>query len=210
MKKRGDWLKARREELKQKNKTRYSIRAVAERLGLSYSGLYHLESTDAMPTLDLALKLANELDRSLEWVLTGINTDSAKRIPIIGTTETGPALEWFENGCSDSMLGEYVDVSVPNRNLYGLKVLSDGLAKYNVGEVLIADPNMEPVTGEDVLVVLDDDGGFAIKILASQRDGKVFLDSPDNRSQRMICDRDKIVLIHPVILVAKSAAVKSF
>ncbi|MBJ3726868.1 helix-turn-helix transcriptional regulator, partial [Salmonella enterica subsp. enterica serovar Corvallis] len=62
MKKRGEWLKERREELKSLDKRKYSMRAVAERVGISSAGMSHLENTDAMPSLDLAMKLAKELD----------------------------------------------------------------------------------------------------------------------------------------------------
>ncbi|TQS50143.1 XRE family transcriptional regulator, partial [Salmonella enterica subsp. enterica serovar Typhimurium] len=41
------------------------MRAVAERVGISSAGMSHLENTDAMPSLDLAMKLAKELDRPI-------------------------------------------------------------------------------------------------------------------------------------------------
>lgn len=208
MKKRGDWLKARREELKKINKTKFSIRALASRVGVSYAGLSHLENTDAMPSLDLGVKLAKELDRSIEWVLTGINTESRKGIPVIGSTTTGPDMEWFKDGYEQNEIIEFVDLSIPNRNLYGLTVSDNEIPYYRVGEVLVIDPDMEPVTGEDVLVITADGKDSGVKILASQRAGKVYLDSPREQSQRIIRDLDEIIVMHPIIFAAKSVAVK--
>ncbi len=208
MKKRGEWLKARREELKQQNKTKFSIRALAGRVGVSYAGLSHLENNDAMPALDLGLKLAHELDRSPEWVLTGVYNDARTGIPVIGSISTGPDTEWLANGMVDNTFPSYVDISVPERNLYGLTVDSGDVIGYRVGEVLIADPKMEPVTGEDVIIITKDGVDSGVKVLASQRDGKVYLDTPGGASQRVIRDLDDIVLMHPIILVAKSIAVK--
>lgn len=90
-----------------------------------------------------------------------------------------------------------------------MKVSGDqSLSRYYEGEVVISDPDLDPVTGEDVVVVTKSDNGSVVKVLASQRDNKVFLDSPDDRSQRVIRDLDEIILMHPVILVAKSTAIK--
>lgn len=88
------------------------MRAVAERVGISYAGLSHLENNDAMPALDLAFKLARELDRSVEWVLTGVGDGSSMGIPVIGTTLSGPDMAWLESSGRGSTILEYVNVPV--------------------------------------------------------------------------------------------------
>lgn len=209
MKKRGDWLKERREELKALDKKRFSVRALAERVGITSAGVSHLENSNAMPALDLALKLARELDRPIEWILTGVGEYEQLGVPIIGTTLSGPNLEWIERNGQGIKSNEYVDLHVPTRRLYGLKISGDAsLSRYTEGEVLIVDPDAEPVTGDDVVVVTKNSSDSVVKVLASQRDGKVFLDSND-RSQRVIRDLDEIISIHPIVLVAKSHTVKS-
>ncbi|MEB7926149.1 helix-turn-helix domain-containing protein [Atlantibacter hermannii] len=209
MKKRGEWLKARREELKKLDKLKFSVRAVAERVGITGAGLSHLENSDAMPALDLALKLAKELDRPVEWILTGIGGDDFRGIPVIGTTSTGPDMDMINSSLALTC-SEYVDIDVRDHSLYGLKVDNDpSLASYHVGEVLVAAPNGEPVTGEDVVVVTKSGQGPFVKMLASQRDGKVYLDSPGDRSQRVIIDLDEIICLHPVVCVAKSIALRT-
>jgi len=209
MKKRGEWLKERREELKTLNKRKFSMRAVAERVGISSAGLSHLENSDAMPSLDLAMKIARELDRPVEWVLTGSDNYSHNGIPVIGTTVTGPDIDWINNTGRGSDHREYVDIPVANRRLYGLKVTGDSTLGYNEGEVVIVDPDAELVTGEDVVFVSSYKEDSSVKILASERVGKVYLDSPTDRNQRLIRDLDEIIVIHPVIFVAKSHTVKS-
>lgn len=209
MKKRGEWLKERREELKSLDKRKYSMRAVAERLGISSAGLSHLENSDAMPSLDLAMNLARELNRPIEWVLTGSNNYSYEGIPIIGTTLTGPDMTWLESSGRTGKVSEYVDIPVSGRRLYGLKVSGDATLSYNEGEVLIVDVDADLVTGEDVVVVSQNAFDSSVKILSSQRGGKVFLDSPTDRNQRLISDLSEIIVIHPVVFVAKSHTVKS-
>lgn len=211
MKKRGDWLKERREELKKLDKRRFSVRAVAERIGISNAGLSHLENSDAMPSLDLAMNIARELDRPIEWVLRGTGDHSHRGIPVIGTTVTGPDIEWVKARGIGSVAqpgSEIVDLYVPGKNLYALKVTADPtLTHYHEGEVLIVDPDAQLVTGEDVVVPTNDVGGSVVKVLASQRDGKFFLDNQIDR-QRMIRDLDEIIFIHPVQYVAKSHTIK--
>jgi transcriptional regulator with XRE-family HTH domain len=210
MKKRGDWLKQRREDLKALNKTRFSVRALAERVGISGAGLSHLENSDAMPSLDLAMNLARELGRPIEWILTGSDFWSFSGIPIIGTTLTGPDIDWIKHGHAAFKIKEYVDIPVEGRRLYGLKVSGDtALTKYNEGEVIIVDPDVNPITGEDVVVITKSGNDSVIKILASQRDGKVFLDSTNDRQQRVIRDLDEIIFIHPVVSIAKSITIKA-
>ncbi|WP_254599115.1 LexA family transcriptional regulator [Serratia marcescens] len=207
MKKRGDWLKERREELKALDKKRFSVRALAERVGITSAGVSHLENSDAMPALDLAYKLARELDRPVEWILTGVGGEQPG-VPIIGTTLSGPSAEWLERNGQGFNPTEYVNLHIPGRRLYGLKVSGDpSLPRYTEGEILIVDPDADPVTGEDVVVVTKNSDGSVVKILSSQRDGKVFLDSAD-RSQRVIRDLDEIIFIHPIVMVAKSHTVK--
>ncbi|EAA3387424.1 XRE family transcriptional regulator [Salmonella enterica subsp. enterica serovar Typhimurium] len=209
MKKRGEWLKERREELKSLDKRKYSMRAVAERVGISSAGMSHLENTDAMPSLDLAMKLAKELDRPIEWILNGTVTYGQRGIPIVGTTLTGPNSEWLDSMGRSGSYNEFVDITVPNKRLYGLKVSGDPGCGYNEGEVVVVDPDSELITGEDVVVMTHEKSGSCVKILASMRSGQYFFDSPTDRNQRLISDLDDIISIHSVIFVAKSHTIKS-
>lgn len=209
MKKRGEWLKERREELKALDKRKFSMRAMAERVGISSAGLSHLENNDAMPSLDLAMNLARELDKPLEWVLTGVDNSSHRGIPIIGTTISGPDIEWLNSAGRTGSYQEYVDIPVVNRRFYGLKVSGDATVGYNEGEVVIVDPDAELVTGEDVVCMTHEGQDSSVKILASQRGSTFYLDTPADRSQRVIRDLDKIIVIHPVVFVAKSHTVKA-
>lgn len=209
MKKRGDWLKERREELKALDKKRFSVRALAERVGITSAGVSHLENSNAMPALDLAFKLARELDRPIEWVLTGIGNYQQPGIPIIGTTLTGPNIEWLEKNGQGVNTLEFVDIRVPARRLYGLKVSNDAsLPRYTEGEVLIADPDATPITGEEVVVITKNGDEPVIKVFASKRDSQVLLESAD-RKQRVIRDLDEIIVIHPIIFVAKYHTIKA-
>lgn len=209
MKKRGEWLKERREELKGLDKRKFSMRAVAERVGVSSAGMSHLENTDAMPSLDLAMNLARELDMPIEWVLNGSYAHAKKSIPIIGTTISGPNRDWVNSCGMDGVSNEYVNLHIPNRRLYGLKVSGDPSCGYNEGEVIVADLDGELITGEEVVIVHKDAiTGSCVKILSSMRSGLFFFDSVTDRNQRVISDLSDIFSLHPVVFVAKSHTIK--
>lgn len=205
MKNRGNWLKARREELKSlsDNSSYYSLRALAERVGMSGAGLSHLENTDAMPSLDLGFKLARELGRSVDWVLTGNETPAG--IPVLGTTASDTSIEMILNTENWMQAKEFVNFPVTgNCHLYALRITENMLsARYPVDDLLVLDSKREPVVGEEVALYSPDNGKFMVRMLANMREGKVFLDSTDGSVNRISRSLDNIDFIHPVIAIAK-------
>ncbi len=87
MKTRGERLKARRLEMK------LTLREVAEAVDISIAGVQNLERGDVMPSLEIGIALAKCLRKPVHWVLYGTEYDP-DRIPVIGTTESGPDEEW--------------------------------------------------------------------------------------------------------------------
>lgn len=83
MKTRGERLKARRLEMK------LTLREVAEAVDISIAGVQNLERGDVMPSLEIGIALAKCLRKPVHWVLYGTEYDP-DRIPVIGTTESGP------------------------------------------------------------------------------------------------------------------------
>ncbi len=139
---RGQWLKARREALKNSDKgtaSDFSLRGVAERVGVSAAGLSNLERTDAMPTLDLAMKLANDYGKSVEWILTGKDTAADNGIPIVGNVTNGPSADYLEHGLR--FPGEYQYVDLPTsirRRCYALRINEEASSPtYRTGEFAI-------------------------------------------------------------------------
>ncbi len=87
MKTRGERLKARRLELK------LTLKQVAEAVGISLPGVQNLERGDVMPSLEIGLSLAKCLRKPVQWILYGTESDP-DRVPVIGTTESGPDRDW--------------------------------------------------------------------------------------------------------------------
>lgn len=205
MKKRGIWLKARREELKNlsASSSDYSVRAVAERVGMSAAGLSHLENSDAMPSLDLGFKLARELGRSVDWVLTGNEMPSG--IPVLGSTSSDISSDLILNESERMKSDEFVNFPIAgNCNLYALRISGNMFSgRYSIDDLLILDSNREPVVGEEVVLYDPNDGRLMVKMLASFREGKVFLDSTDGTINRISRSVDEISFIHPVVGAAK-------
>jgi len=211
---RGHWLKARREELKlanPNNASAYSLRGVAEAIGCTHAALGHLERTDAMPTLDMAFKLAKIYGRSTEWVLTGKDAGTEHGIPIVGTTQTGPSEAFLAGEMKPAADQQFVDL--PNnttRRLYALRIAdSRGAPAFQAGDLLVADPDVRPITGETHLVKLRRDDNFiaVMTLITVMDDGFVFSSLTELHS-REVFQRNEIEYLHPVVAVAKAWTVK--
>ncbi len=87
MKTRGERLKARRLELKM------TLKQVAQSVGISLPGVQNLERGDVMPSLEIGLATAKCLRKPVQWILFGTESDP-DRVPVIGTTESGPDSDW--------------------------------------------------------------------------------------------------------------------
>jgi len=209
---RGTWLKARREALKNSDKgtaSDYSLRGVAERCGVSAPGLSNLERTDAMPTLDLAMKLANDYGKSVEWVLTGKETATDTGIPIVGTVTGGASEDFLTNGLR--FPGEYSYVDMPTsvrRRFYALRINEEASSpSYRTGDFAIIDPKLAHIMGEDHLVKFSNGDTVAeILLLIAERDGQYVFNSVKDGHRRIVKDAADVVLMLPIVAVAKSFA----
>lgn len=212
--KRGNWLKARREELKNANKetaSEYSLRAVAERVGVSSAGISNLELNHAMPTLDLAMRISELYGKSVEWVLTGKETATERGIPIVGTISDGPAQEFTEHGLRFPDEWQYVDM--PNsirRRLYALRIDNDASSTaYRAGDLAIFDPAMRPIVGEDHLVkCTNGDTVGELMMLINANDEQYVFASVSESGRRLVKDIAEVSLLLPVFAVAKCCTIR--
>ena len=85
--KRGERLKQRRIELG------FTMRQAAELLGLSVSGVQNLEKDEVMPNLKLGMAIGRIYNKSLQWIVDGVDVIEDK-IPILGNTQAGPDAFW--------------------------------------------------------------------------------------------------------------------
>lgn len=211
---RGQWLKARREELKYAQKgtaSDYSLRGVAEHVGVSAAGLSNLERTDAMPTLDLAMKLAEYYGKSVEWVLTGKETRTENGIPIVGNITNGPDAEFMQNGLRFPGEFQYVDMPTSvRRRCYALRIDEEASSPaYRTGEFAIFDPNMAHILGEDHLVKFSNgDTVTELLLLISERDGQYVFNSVRDGHRRIVKEKADVVFMLPVLAVAKAFALR--
>jgi len=197
--KQGEWIKARRIELKK------TTRELGAMIGTTGSAVSNIENHGVIPNLGIAYKLAAALDRPTDWILTGQYNDQTSRIPIIGNTQAGPDKEWSELGIGGCY--EYVNFPIQSNKYYALRVIGDSMSpRVLEGEVVIVDPFISPQTGEDV-VVKTQDGETMIKTLASIREDQIFLDSTNTSYKRIIKNKQDILYMHSVVAVARSVMV---
>lgn len=197
--KQGQWIKARRQELKK------TTRELGALIGTTGSAVSNIENHGVIPSLGIAYKLAAALDRPTDWVLTGQYDEQTSRIPIIGNTQGGPDKEWYEIGIGGCY--EYVNFPIQSNKYYALRVIGDSMSpRVLEGEVVIVDPFVSPQTGEDVVVKFNG-GETMIKTLASIRDNQVFLDSTNTSYKRIIKDKSDLLYMHAVVAVARSVMI---
>ncbi|HBB4487917.1 TPA: helix-turn-helix domain-containing protein [Citrobacter freundii] len=196
MKTRGERLKARRLELK------LTLKQVAEAVGISLPGVQNLERGDVMPSLEIGLSLAKCLRKPVQWILYGTESDP-DRVPVIGTTESGPDSDWQPGEPANT---ERFLPFVSQRNtVYALTVGNQVQRNYQPGDVILVDSSLTLVPGEDVLVC-EKNGEITIQRLARFDEEHYYLDSAN--SQRIIHDKSDLQFVHQVVGTIKSFMVE--
>ncbi|CAH6661992.1 helix-turn-helix domain-containing protein [Klebsiella pneumoniae] len=196
MKTRGERLKARRLELK------LTLKQVAEAVGISLPGVQNLERGDVMPSLEIGLSLAKCLRKPVQWILYGTESDP-DRVPVIGTTESGPDSDWQPGEPANT---ERFLPFVSQRNtVYALTVGNQVQRNYQPGDVILVDSSLTLVPGEDVLVC-EKNGEITIQRLARFDEEHYYLDSAN--SQRVIHDKSDLQFVHQVVGTIKSFMVE--
>ena len=196
MKTRGERLKARRLELK------LTLKQVAEAVGISLPGVQNLERGDVMPSLEIGLSLAKCLRKPVQWILYGTESDP-DRVPVIGTTESGPDSDWQPGEPANT---ERFLPFVSQRNtVYALTVGNQVQRYYQPGDVILVDSSLTLVPGEDVLVC-EKNGEITIQRLARFDEEHYYLDSAN--SQRVIHDKSDLQFVHQIVGTIKSFMVE--
>nr|WP_188246208.1 LexA family transcriptional regulator [Enterobacter sp. E12]MBD0817624.1 helix-turn-helix domain-containing protein [Enterobacter sp. E12] len=196
MKTRGERLKARRLELK------LTLKQVAEAVGISLPGVQNLERGDVMPSLEIGLSLAKCLRKPVQWILYGTESDP-DRVPVIGTTETGPDRDWQPGEPANTE--RFLPFMSQRNSVYALTVGNQIQHHYQPGDVILVDSSLTLVPGEDVLVC-DKNGEITIQRLARYDEQHYYLDSAN--SQRVIHDKSDLQFVHQVVGTIKSFMVE--
>lgn len=197
MKTRGERLKARRIELG------LTLKQVSEAVNISLPGVQNLERGDVMPSLVIGLALARCYRKPVEWVLYGTESDP-DRVPVIGTTATGPDSAWQPGELTRAE--RFLPFVNQRNSVYALMI--DGQihgAAYQPGDFLLADALMTPVPGEDVLAC-DNSGVIEIFKLARIDGEQYYLDGPSQH--RVIRGKTDLKFVHQVVGTIKSFMVE--
>ena len=196
MKTRGERLKARRLEMK------LTLREVAEAVDISIAGVQNLERGDVMPSLEIGIALAKCLRKPVHWVLYGTEYDP-DRIPVIGTTESGPDEEWKPGQVPNTE--RFLPFISQRNTVYALTISNLAQGNYQPGDFLLVDSALELVPGEDVLV-RDTAGNITIQRLARFDDENYYLDGTN--SQRPIFRKSDLEFVHQIVGTIKSFMVE--
>lgn len=192
MKTRGELLKERRKELG------LTLREVSESIGISLPGVQNLEKGDVMPSLAIGVAIAKCYRKPVQWVLHGTEADP-DRVPIIGTTDTGPNEKWKPGELPPT--DRFLPMVSQRRSVYALNIAAVDAPGYNTGDLLLVDSQMEPVPGEDVLVC-DVEGKTSVMRLARVDGDAYYLDLPT--LQRAIYNKSDLKYVHQIVGTIKS------
>lgn len=193
---RGERLKARRLELGM------TLKQVAKSVDISLPGVQNLERGDVMPSLAIGLALAKCLRKPVQWILYGTETDP-DRVPVIGTTESGPDKDWQPG--EPAKTEAFLPFVSQRNTVYALTVGNQIQRNYQPGDVILVDSSLTLVPGEDVLVC-DNNGEITIQRLARYDEQHYYLDSAN--SQRVIHDKSDLQFVHQVVGTIKSFMVE--
>lgn len=196
MKTRGERLKARRLELGM------TLKQVAKEVDISLPGVQNLERGDVMPSLAIGLALAKCLRMPVQWILYGTESDP-DRVPVIGTTESGPDSDWQPG--EPASTERFLPFVSQRNTVYALTVGNQIQHNYQPGDVILADSTLTPVPGEDVLVC-DNGGKISILRLARFDDEHYYLDGAN--SQRVIHEKSDLQFVHQIVGTIKSFMVE--
>ena len=90
------------------------------------------------------------------------------------------------------------------RKLYGLRVMGDSMSiLYPEGDIILIDPEIEPIIGEDVIIKFKT-GEIMIKRLLRFDKDYIYLDSLNDNFKRMIRLKNDIEFIHTIVGSIKS------
>lgn len=196
MKTRGERLKERRLELGM------TLQQVAKSVDISLPGVQNLERGDVMPSLKIGLALAKCLRKPVQWILFGTESDP-DRVPVIGTTESGPDSDWQPGEPANTE--RFLPFISQRNTVYALTVGNQIQHNYQPGDVILVDSTLTPVPGEDVLVC-DNGGKILIQRLARFDDEHYYLDSAN--SQRIIHQKSDLQFVHQIVGTIKSFMVE--
>ncbi|WP_407244062.1 S24 family peptidase [Klebsiella michiganensis] len=191
MKTRGERLKARRLELKM------TLKQVAQSVGIS-SWRPKLRTWRRNAVAGDRACPAKCLRKPVQWILFGTESDP-DRVPVIGTTESGPDSDWQPGEPANTE--RFLPFVSQRETVYALTVGNQVQHNYQPGDVVLVDSALTPVPGEDVLVC-DKDGKISIQRLARFDDERYYLDGVN--SQRVIHEKSDLQFVHQIVGTIKS------
>ena len=202
----GQRLKFLREEVLKLNMSQ-----LARKLGVTAAAISKIEK-DVQS--DVSAKMAHLLGEMVEpygydakWLIGGgLYKGGQKKIPIVGNTQARPDKIWFDMDFPAGHGDAYIDFPA-NDTTYGLMVVGSSMDPYyREGEAVIVDPNTEPMTGEVVVVRMQDDE-VMLKVFTGIRNDQVVLDSLNSSYDRQLRPRSEVVFIHQVVAKVTSAKI---
>lgn len=126
-------------------------------------------------------------------------------IPVVGTAQLGLEGYWEETqhpvGYGDGLIIWHST----DKNAYSLRCVGDSMSpRIRHGEFVIVEPNHAISPGDEVLVKTAD-GQSMIKIYLYERDGRIYLESVNEKYGQAAISREAVTKMHYVAGIAKSS-----
>lgn len=144
--------------------------ALAERVGASPSAIHQFESGRSRMTLDRAIKMAEVLNVSLEWLVSGdgpasgIDSSAKFYAPVLDRVQAGM---WADVISPPSLPDGVKYIELDTKPIGAALALElDGesmLPEFKPGDIVVVDTGLDPLPGDFVVALIDNDNQATFK-----------------------------------------------
>lgn len=128
-----------------------------------------------------------------------------RRIPVVGMAQLGDNGYWCDLDYPAGYGDGYINYPSKDPQAYALRCTGDSMKpRIRDGEFVIVEPNMEAISGDEVLVK-SNDGRVMVKTLLYKRNERVYLQSINEAHPSISIAIADISVIHPIAAIVKSA-----
>lgn len=194
-----------------------SVEDVADHMGVSVQAVYKWQRTGQIGKDRLA-KLSKFLGTNAHYLLTGEDwdyfdaeppgPDGRIHVPVVGDVKGGDDGFLEELGYPVGFGEGTVVAPVKDLRAYAVRVRGDSMRpRIKSGEFIVVEPQISPVSGDDVVVCLVD-GRKLVKEYLYQRDGELSLGSINGDYQPMTVPLEQVQTIHVVTAILPRGSFK--
>lgn len=182
-------------------------------LGVTRGAVGHYLSGRRSPNLGQLERIADTLQVQPAWLLFGKSVSEIRehslaysvaqgeinKIPIVGTSLSGPT----------DAIQAYINLPRPTSNSYALSIVGSNYSpRIYEQEAILIDPDIEPSSGDDVVIKHKKTNAVKLYDLVKIRGRKITLNNLAGKQERLVVDITDIVYIHCIVAIIRVSAIE--